>query len=581
MLDRLAGLETEYVLRFRPRRPGGRRVPNRDLYGRLLHGLRTRVPLARAIVGHDCWFLANGGALRFEQLPFYGTLPASGFVEGATPECRGPAELLRYQRAQDVLLSRYAASSGQADGDVTLLKASHDADGHLFGSHENYEATVADGPALWAWRVALVPALVVVLLVICVGDMAALMLGMPISALVALAGRLLGRDMGRTYSAVVARLVSLCRAPGQVVGSAFMGLLAFRRVRRQLLAFLVSRVILTGPGMVRPDGRFVLSARAGAIRSTCGVTAAAWRSVFYFCHAFKAIAGAGEGVASLFRRRQRLQITIGDSNMAQHAEFLKLGTTLLVLDVIEAGGLDDAPRLRRPLRALRAFSDDPDLRVTAALADGRRVRALDIQRSYLDACRRFVDRHAAGDEQAAEVLHMWQETLDALEHDPSRLVGRLDWVTKRHLLDAAGPGASADERRKLDLRYHELSPEGYYLRLEAAGVAPVVAEPEDVVAAIDLAPEGSPAAARGRLIRQAVEFGGTVRVGWSSVIVTGRARHAGCSATRLIGHVQSLAASAFLRLRMGHPGVTLPGDSHFGWTSFRGRPPDILAPTLP
>ena len=104
--------------------------------------------------------------------------------------------------------------------------------------------------------------------------------------------------------------------------------------------------------------------------------------------------------------------------------------------------------------------------------------------------------------------------------DPSRLVGRLDWVTKRHLLDAAGPGASADERRKLDLRYHELSPEGYYLRLEAAGVAPVVAEPEDVVAAFDRPPEGSPAAARGRLIRQSAESGGSVRVGWSSAIVT-------------------------------------------------------------
>jgi len=238
--------------------------------------------------------------------------------------------------------------------------------------------------------------------------------------------------------------------------------------------------------------------------------------VFYFCHVIKAIASPGEG-AGLFRRRQRFQVTLGDSNMAQHAEFLKLGTTLLVLDVIEAGGLDDAPRLRRPLRALRAFADDPDLRATAPLADGRRVRALDIQRSYIDACRRFVDRHAAGDARVAEVLRLWQETLDALGRDPSRLVGRLDWVTKRHLLDAAGPGASADQRRKLDLRYHELSPEGYYLRLEAAGVAPVVAEPEDVVAAIDCPPEGSPAAARGRLIRQ---LRGAVRVGWSSAVVT-------------------------------------------------------------
>src|SRR5262249_61061252 len=100
----------------------------------------------------------------------------------------------------------------------------------------------------------------------------------------------------------------------------------------------------------------------------------------------------------------------------------------------------------------------------------------------------FVGRHAGGDARAAEVLRLWEETLNALGRDPSRLVGRLDWVTKRYLLDAAGPGASSDERRKLDLRYHELSPEGYYLRLEAAGVAPVVAAPEGVGAAIDCPP---------------------------------------------------------------------------------------------
>src|SRR5262249_24344903 len=154
---------------------------------------------------------------------------------------------------------------------------------------------------------------------------------------------------------------------------AFLGLMGFRRVRRRLLAFLVSRTILSGPGMVRPDGRFVLSARAGAVRSTCGVTAAAWRSVFCFCHFIKVIAGPAEG-AGLFRRGRGLQVTMGASTMAQHAESLRLGTTLLVRDVIEAGGLDAAPRLRHPLRALRAFSDDPELRATAPLADGRRVR---------------------------------------------------------------------------------------------------------------------------------------------------------------------------------------------------------------
>src|SRR5438270_232545 len=128
MFERLVGLETEYVLRFRPRGRDGRRTPNADLFARFLARLQAKVPLAAALVGENSWFLANGGGLKFERLPFYHLLPASGFIEGATPECRGPKQLLRYQRAQDVLLSRHAAAGG-ADGDVALLKSSHDGQG--------------------------------------------------------------------------------------------------------------------------------------------------------------------------------------------------------------------------------------------------------------------------------------------------------------------------------------------------------------------------------------------------------------------------------------------------------------------
>jgi proteasome accessory factor A len=206
-------------------------------------------------------------------------------------------------------------------------------------------------------------------------------------------------------------------------------------------------------------------------------------------------------LGSLLGRRQRLQVTVGDSNMAQWAEYLKVGTTLLVLDAIEAGDLADAPRLWWPLRALRAICADPDLRATVPLQGGQCWTALQLQRYYLDGCRRFVRRRGADDREACEVLRVWEETLDALEEDPSRLIGRLDWVTKRHLLDQLGD-ATVDARRKLDLRYHELTPDGYYLMLEAAGVAPTLVEPEEVREAIQVPPAGTPATVRGSLVRQ-------------------------------------------------------------------------------
>jgi proteasome accessory factor A len=525
MFDRLVGLETEYVLRFRPRQRGGWRIPNAELFARLLAGLQARFPLARAWVGENSWFLGNGGGLRFERLPFYNFLPASGFVEGATPECRGPKEVVRYQRAQDVLLSRQAAASGGPNGDATLLKASHDGQGHYFGCHENYEATVGSGCELLIWRVGLALALPLLFLLFLFADITSLLLLPLLSRPALLWHRLAGREPGSGYAACVAWLVSLCRAPAQLVGAMFVRLTAFRRLRARLLPFLITRTILSGPGMVCPDGRFVLSPRAAGLRSLCGVTAAGWRSVFYFCQILKGInevlLGDWPSFARLFHRRQRLQLTLGEANMAQFAEYLKVGTTLLVLDVIEAGELRDVPRLRRPLQALRAISADPDLRATVRLAGGGRASALEIQRFYLNACRRFLDRRDAAPAEAHEVVRLWEETLDALEENPGRLVGKLDWVTKRYLLAGAGPGASVEEQRKLDMRYHELSREGYYLRLEAAGAAPTVVDPADVLEATTNPPEGTPAALRGRLIRTFADFPHTVRASWSSVVVPG------------------------------------------------------------
>jgi proteasome accessory factor A len=287
--------------------------------------------------------------------------------------------------------------------------------------------------------------------------------------------------------------------------------------------FLVTRTIFTGPGMVGADGRLVLSPRAAMLRSLCGMTAAGWRSVFYFCQVLKGIneilLGDWPSAARLFHRRQRLQLTIGDSNMAQYAEYLKIGTTLLVLDAIEAGELGDAPRLRRPLRALRAISGDPELRARVALVGGRRATALEVQRYYLNACRRFLDRRGPGPAEARQVLELWEQTLDALEEDPARLVGKLDWVTKRYLLERLGPDASVAARRKLDLRYHELSRDGYYLRLEAAGVAPTLVEPEQILEAMATPPAGTPAALRGRLIREYADGSPAVRASWTAVMV--------------------------------------------------------------
>src|SRR6516162_8710982 len=105
MFDRLMGMETEYALRFRPRQPNGKRLWNGTLFRRLLGHIRRKIPATQAIYFEYGWFLANGGNVRFDLNPFLVVLPTAGVAEGSTPECRGPRQLLRHQRAQDVLMS--------------------------------------------------------------------------------------------------------------------------------------------------------------------------------------------------------------------------------------------------------------------------------------------------------------------------------------------------------------------------------------------------------------------------------------------------------------------------------------------
>src|SRR5437667_11547497 len=102
------GLETEYAIRFRPRTAADR-PSDYHLYSRLAAALRRRMPTAEAggdlTAGKPGLFLANGGAIWFEHArPF----TPHGLVEGSTPECPSPRQLLICQRAQDRLLSELA-----------------------------------------------------------------------------------------------------------------------------------------------------------------------------------------------------------------------------------------------------------------------------------------------------------------------------------------------------------------------------------------------------------------------------------------------------------------------------------------
>ena len=545
--ERLIGLETEYAFRFSPDSDGEPvdRPGNDLLFRAFKRAIREIVPTrpGTGAPGRDQFFTANGGAFYYEFLPH---CTDGGLLEGATPECRSPAQLLLFQQAQETLLVR-AREEAQAivhrlghPGTVGLLKNCRDAEGHVYGSQENYEAPVARGFVLALYRLGLallLPALLVqvllsyvlfvVLLVVFIGWLLVSLVVPAWNRKLDWLAEATPRDLERRVGPFQLWLTVVVTWPITKPLGWLLRWTAFRTQRRALTAFLVSRTIVTGAGCVIEGGRFRLAQKASAVTSECRSSVLPQnRPIFDFGNLMKQLCAPFNfqlrPVLKLFGRRQRLQLGHGDSNRAQVAEWLKVGTTSLLLDLAESGALDDAPRLLDPVAALHAVAEDLDFEEPLPVVGGGTTTALELQRYYLDKARQHLRSSATVSIEARDLVAAWGEVLDALESgNPSALVGRLDWVTKRLLLEE---GDDEAVWTTLDLRYHELD-EGYFDRLAEALPAPRIVDRADVARAIQHPPHDTPAFARGRLIRErALEVDLPVLVSWDSAVLGGRMR---------------------------------------------------------
>lgn len=543
---RLAGLETEYAVSVKPlpSTSDDELLPptKLEIYERVLVALSRQLPVVRAYHLKEGAFLATGGAVWLEADRLSGD---GGMIEGATPECRSPRDIVACQRAQDRLLED-AVKRSSFDCDIRLLKNDRDAHNNIYGAQENYEAEFASGIWLAVWRVGLIllfPLMLLtwagMLLVSLAGlayEFLAASLLAPLGDIVVPSGyfrrSLLGEDRAKdrpfgspwpawleTASLLAERIVC-----GPLAGLLFLLLLAvgFRRVRRQLLPFLISRPIFAGAGMLAEDGRFLLADKGPAMNGVLGFGGFFHgRPIILLGDFYKRLVNdaifAPHDYLDLFGGRQRLQIGIGDSNMCQTAEWLRVGATMLVLDCIEAGEMPEPPRITRPIDALRAVCADTELVHTIQTAQGP-CTAVQLQRFYCSACRRFLARRADDAPQEAwDVLRRWERTLDALESDSRSLVGTLDWVTKRFLLEHAPHDASHASLKKIDLKYHELSPDGYHRVLADSLQDQSVLEADEIQRAMRLPPLNSPASMRGRLIREFAGGDEPLAVNWRMV----------------------------------------------------------------
>jgi proteasome accessory factor A len=547
LFGRLLGQETEYAIRFSPER----RHPGNDvIYDALVAAIGARV---RAEPGmypeRPQIFTENGGAFHYEYLPY---CAEGGLIEGATPECLGPAQLLLYQKAQETILEgaipdaeKRLRASG-FPGKLGLLKNCRDAEGHVYGAQESFQVTIGRGFGLFFYRVALAllfPPLAATVLLgwLAFASLALALLAAALVSAIAVAAppfrrrrllvRLFSRE-DRSLENALGRflywLSYLLTWPFISCFSTITHLLAFRGIRRHGTAFLVSRAILSGAGTLDENGRFHLSEKGASVRRSMRLSISPKdRAIFDTGNLMKpALAAAHfhiEPLLALFGSQQRLQLGLADSTMLEEAEFLKWGSTALVIDMIEAGFLDDAPRLRRPIAALHAIEADPSLETRVATDRGP-MSALEIQKYYLEKAQAFLHDSTATSLEALDVTRSWASVLRALERrDMESLVGRLDWVTKRFLLSTCGDERDPALLKTIDLRYHELK-DGYARRLQERGCTRVLLDRTEIDRAVVAPPEGTPAFTRGRFIRSRGPSFSPVRISWSSARIGGRLR---------------------------------------------------------
>ncbi|MDK3258738.1 depupylase/deamidase Dop [Blastococcus capsensis] len=290
----------------------------------------------------------------------------------------------------------------------------------------------------------------------------------------------------------------------------------FLDIIRGLVPFFVTRQVFAGSGRVgigtesRIDG-FQLSQRADFFEVEVGLETTLKRPI---------INTRDEPHADADKYR-RLHVIIGDANLAELSTYLKIGTTSLVLAMIEARALPHDLAMEEPVRELQAISHDPTLTHQVLLRDGRRMTALEVQRSYLEHAVRFVGTRGEADQQTTDVLRRWAEVLDDLETDPMRLADRLDWPAKLRLLEGYrsrdGLGWGDSRLRLVDLQYSDVRPEkGLYNRLVARGAMQRLLDDEEVERAMLTPPGDTRAFFRGECLRR---FPGQVAAAsWDSVV---------------------------------------------------------------
>ena len=289
----------------------------------------------------------------------------------------------------------------------------------------------------------------------------------------------------------------------------------FGNVIRYAMTFMVTRQIFTGAGKVgkendRDDVDFQITQRADFFEEEVGLETTLKRPIIN-------TRDEPHGDPSIYRR---LHVIIGDANLSEYQNFLKLGSTALMLAAVEDGALPDSLDLFDPVEACWQVSHDLTLSRPLELEGGGSATALELQNRYLEWLSKYVEKEL-DDPVWTEVIDEWGRTLDLLESDVDKLADTLDWVAKKRMLDGFRDRDGLDwtnsKLRALDLQYHDVNPQrGLYQRLADRGSMRRLFTDQEIQLATTTPPNNTRAYFRGRCVS---EFSDSlVAANWDSLV---------------------------------------------------------------
>ncbi|MGH9083856.1 MAG: depupylase/deamidase Dop [Acidimicrobiales bacterium] len=293
----------------------------------------------------------------------------------------------------------------------------------------------------------------------------------------------------------------------------------FSKIVSHVMPHFITRQIFTGAGKVgteaagltSSDVPFQLTQRADFFEEEVGLETTLKRP----------IVNTRDEPHADAQKYRRLHVIVGDANLSEVATFLKVGTTALVLSMIEDDWLTRDLLPARPVQALRQVSYDLSLARPIDLADGSTITALDAQWELHRRARKFADERGldsvGGEEVGEEVLRRWEAVLHALETDPGTVAHQIDWVAKHRLIDGYRERHDLrwDDARlaAMCIQYHDLRPTKSLAA--RVGLEQMVTE-DEITTAISDPPLDTRAYFRGRCLQRWPQ--NIVAANWDSLV---------------------------------------------------------------